>query len=309
MAPDFAGAAQAVADGCGAAVAAAGLPFGLEISRTDATPNSIFSSYQAAAERGASVIVGPMTRDGVTALARTTLAGPPTLMLNVPEADTPLPERFFVFGLSAESEARVAAHHAYAAGLRNAAVVSTATPLSKRVARAFAAEWASIGGLVAESIEAEPGPALKERMAGLSADTIFLSADAEQARSIRPYLNNQLPVYSVSLVHEGRGDPISGVDLNGIRFVDMPWLVQPDHPAVMIYPRHEALPFELQRFYALGIDACRLAPLIASRRGRVQLDGVTGQLRLNRGVIEREPIAATFRAGSAVPEGDPEPAR
>jgi hypothetical protein len=49
-------------------------------------------------------------------------------------------------------------------------------------------------------------------------------------------------------------------DLDGVRFVDMPWLLQPDHPAVMVYPQPaQPMPTELARLYAFGIDAYRIA--------------------------------------------------
>jgi uncharacterized protein len=308
--PAFAKPAQAVAAGCSSALKAAGESLALEISRTDATPASIFSSYQSAASRGATVIVGPMTRDGVTALARTSLPGPPTLTLNMPESDTPLPERFFTFGLSAESEARTAAHHAFATGVRSAMIVDTGPALSRRVAHAFAQEWVLLGGNVSETLTAvSPVAALRERASHSTAEIVFLAGDASAARATRPYLNHHIPVYAVSLVHDGQEDPLATADLNGIRFVDMPWLIQPDHPAVMIYPRPDTTSLEEQRFYALGIDACRLAPLVAAGRDGVQLDGVTGHLRLGRGTIEREPIAAVFQNGLPVAVGTGETQR
>jgi outer membrane PBP1 activator LpoA protein len=305
--PAFARPAQAVAAGCTSALAVDGEPMAMQISRTDATPASILAAYRSAVERGAAVIVGPMTRDGVTALARTALSGPPTLALNAPESDMPLPERFFVFGLSAESEARSAARNAFGSGVRSAVVVETNTALSRRVARAFAGEWALLGGTISETLNAAADLGLlKLRMAHSQADMVFLSADADEARAARPYLNNQIPVYAISLVHGGHEDLLSAIDLNGVRFVDMPWLVQPDHPAVMVYPRPDTASLELQRFYALGIDACRLAPLIAARRDAVELDGVTGRLRLAHGTVEGEPGPRTIQDGSAVAVGTPE---
>ncbi len=299
--PAFAQAAQAVADGCHAALAQEEDPLPLQLSRTDASPASIFAAYRSAAERGAAVILGPLTRDGVTALARTALPGPPTLALNTPEPETPLPRRFVSFGLSAESEARNAAQNAFSAGARSAAVVESDTSLSRRITRAFVDEWTLLGGSVSEHLDSTANLSLmKQRMARSRADMVFLSTDAEESRAARPYLNNQIPVYAISLVHDGHQGPLSVVDLDGIRFVDMPWLVQPDHPAVMVYPRPGTASLEFQRFYALGIDACRLAPLLAAGRDAAELDGVTGRLRLAHGMVEREPVAATFRGGSAV---------
>ncbi len=298
--PAFAGAAQAVERGCRAAMAVEDKPLPLQVSRTDATPESILAAYRSAAERGAAIVLGPLTRDGVTALARTASSGPPTLALNAPDADTPLPPRFVLFGLSAESEARAAAQNAFSSGARSAAMVESDAPLSRRVSRAFVDEWQSLGGTVSEHLDAGADLELmRRRMDRSQADMVFLATDGDVARTVRPYLNSQVPVYATSLVHGRSEDPLAAVDLDGIRFVDMPWLVQPDHPAVMVYPRPTGS-VEFQRFYALGIDACRLAPLVAAGHKSGELDGVTGHLQLAHGAVERDPVPALFRAGSAV---------
>ena len=80
----------------------------------------------------------------------------------------------------------------------------------------------------------------------------------------------------------------------------MPWLIEPDHPAVMSYPRFDSIAPELQRFYALGVDAFRLASELVRNRTGITLDGVTGKLALLRGTVEREAVAAQFRDGAAV---------
>jgi len=91
------------------------------------------------------------------------------------------------------------------------------------------------------------------------------------------------------------------VALNGIRFVEMPWLAQPDNLTAMIYPRPDSLAPELQRFYALGIDACRIANEFLNRRLHVNLEGVTGTLTLrSSGYVEREAMQSVFRDGSGV---------
>ena len=69
--------------------------------------------------------------------------------------------------------------------------------------------------------------------------------------------------------------------LNGVRFVDMPWLLQADHPAVMVYPRLQAGDdVEFERLYALGIDAFRLGLELLKGTREPALDGVTGQISL-----------------------------
>jgi outer membrane PBP1 activator LpoA protein len=85
-------------------------------------------------------------------------------------------------------------------------------------------------------------------------------------------------------------------------FVDMPWLLVPDHPAVLTYARPEAAgqsTMEFQRFYAVGIDAFRLAQdLLKPRPEHAPLDGVTGYITLGPDRrFARELIPAQFVQG------------
>lgn len=303
-APDFSRASDAVRMGCQAALSLTDKRHPLQVVRTDAQASSIISEYEAAVQRGAAVIVGPLTRSGVTALATAGHITVVTLALNVADTDSPLPPRLYTFGLSAESEARAIAKNAFGRGLREAVVVEASTLFAKRVARAFADEWLSLGGRISDVREFGPRGDLVEMRRGLAdsqAQMIFLAAEADQARSVRPYLNNQIPVYATSQINDGKNDPLVNGDLNGIRFVDMPWLVQPDHAAVMVYPRPEGLPTELQRFYALGIDSCRIAGQLLSGNQTINLDGVTGRVTYRGGSsLQRDPVQAVFRDGVGV---------
>jgi len=134
------------------------------------------------------------------------------------------------------------------------------------------------------------------------ADIIFLAADANLARMVRPYLDANTPTYATSMVFGGNQIG-RNVDLNGVQFSDMPWLLVPDHPAVMVYPRAENFSVEQERLYALGIDAYRIGlrhgadPQLGE--GSV-LDGVTGQISLTDHQFQREMAAAQFREGTAV---------
>ncbi|HEY6240752.1 MAG TPA: penicillin-binding protein activator [Burkholderiales bacterium] len=303
-APEFARAAEAVRLGCQAALGLAENRQPLQVVRPDAQPESILAEYDAAVQRGAGVIVGPLTRSGVTALAASGRISVVTLALNVAEGDAPLPPRLYTFGLSLETEARMVARMAYARGLRDAVVVQASNLLARRLSRAFADEWFSLGSRISDVREfGQQGDLveLRQRLADSQAQLVFLAAEAGQARVVRPYLNNQIPVFATSQVNDGKNDPLVNGDLNGIRFVDMPWLVQPDHAAVMVYPRLESLSADLQRFYALGIDSCRIAAELLSGQQRINLDGVTGRISYRGGsALQREPIQAVFRDGVGV---------
>ena len=352
-AADFAPAANAVQQGCDAALATAAPRGGSEVIRTDASPGTVREAWNAAAGHGAAVVVGPLTRDAVTALAGSLLrspasnspggpggnngngrkAGAPvTLALNTVDAvsgDGPgaqLPPGFYTFGLPLEAEARAVADLAWSENARSMIVVQSRRPLGARAGAAFAAAWRARGGYIARIETFQGGADLEAMRARFTRDhfsdasrerpdAVFLAADADEARQARPYLGNSLPVYATSQVNDGQRNGVANLDLGGVRFVDMPWLLQPDHPAVMVYPRPpESLGADLQRLYALGIDACRLAALLAAgpRPGsRIALDGVTGALsvRVDDGrrdlashTVTREPLAASFvnNAGVAV---------
>ena len=130
---------------------------------------------------------------------------------------------------------------------------------------------------------------------------VFVAANAEQARKFRPFLNAVLPVYATSQIFNGNANMLINYDLRDVIFVDMPWLLQPDHPAVMIYPRsNPPLETDMERLYALGIDSYRLLQImIDNHYGRnLPLDGVTGIIRLNPDhQFEREATMASFKQG------------
>ena len=326
-APEFAAIASAVHAGCDAAFSLQTARPRLEIARTDASAARAIDAWDAAAERGANVIIGPITRFMVSALAKTLLSRNPsasasaptplTLTLNAPEEATALPPRFYTFGLSVEQEARAVARTAWVEGQRTAIVVQRRGTLELRASRAFAEDWLAYGGRIVDVRDFDAASnldALRGQLARAEADLLFLAASAGEARRVRPYLNNQIPVYATSQVNDGRLDPGANVDLTGIRFVDMPWLLEPDHAAVMVYPRQESLSPDLQRFYALGIDACRIAELMAQGRSRIELDGVTGRLILiveesapaSLRAVLREPALASFRDASMLaPPAEP----
>jgi outer membrane PBP1 activator LpoA protein len=310
-------------------VAASSIQHGLSVrvyASTDESKDVIFL-YRQAIANGALAVAGPLTHDGVSTLAGYSGISIPTLALNTTEKTNYSPNLYF-FGLPVENEAREIAQLANNAKLRNATIISTGTPLSKRLAAAFAEEWINIGGTinaevlfredysVLENLPVAPWPdGTQPKPASSTSDddsgrslpspiapgnVVFIAADHEQARLIRPYLNPTLPVYATSLVFKGNANTLANFDLNEIHFVDMPWLLQPDHPAVMIYPHSTALlEPEVDRLYALGIDSYRLinALLANQLNSSLPLDGVTGHIRLNGQQFQRQPLPAFFRQG------------
>jgi hypothetical protein len=293
--------------------------------------------YRQAIVNGAVAVAGPLTRPGATLLAGFSNISVPTLVLNISDKKFES-SKLYSFSLTPESEARQSAQLAFAAKLHDATIINTGTALSKRLAIAFADEWKKLGGSInAEVVYKEgddnklltnlstapwlvepPAPTpitlisesgevttMAPKRAGpppaAPGNVVFLAGDNKQARLIRPYLNPSLPVYSTSQLFNVNADTLTNYDLTDIRFMDMPWLLQPDHPAVMIYPRAASpLDTDKERLYAFGIDAYRLLHIMLNEqyRSALPLDGVTGRIHLSEfNTFQRDAIPAFFRYG------------
>lgn len=262
--------------------------------------SNVVNVYRQAIANGAVAVVGPLTRNGVAALAAEKDIPVPTLALNIVESQ-PTTNMYF-FGLSIEAEARQAAQLAKQQGLHQAIIVYMHTSLSQRLQSAFEDGWAGSGRGVLREIEFNNDPAVFADIADISDTMIYLATDAEKARLIRPYLPSKVPVYASSQIFSGNEKTLTNYDMNGIRFVDMPWLLQPDHPAVMIYSRaNPPLTIAHERLYALGIDAFRIMQLMIANKisAALPLDGVSGRITLNSHVFQREAISARFVEGQA----------
>ncbi len=241
-----------------------------------------------AQRRGAVLVVAGLTRDGATTLARSDCPRLPVLALNEPQGiPGDLPANLYHVSLSLEPEARQVALQAVADGWHSAIVITSPSPLARRVQEAFEREWVRAAGevrRVSYSGNPEDAPLIRERIASLRGDVVFLALDQPEARAVRPYITGALPVYATSMSIDPRADPTVNVDLQGVRYVDMPWFVQPDHAAVMVYPVLKGtLSVEQERLYALGIDAFRLSTLLLRGEPSTVLDGVTGRITLAPG--------------------------
>ena len=272
----------------------------------------ILDAYLQATREGARAIIGPLTRDAVSAVARRAFVSVPTVALNVPDTGISLPPNMYVFGLQIEAEAEQVASLAFARGGRKALIVVADNPLGRRIAAAFSRQWKAKKGDIADefvySTDATELARLRELMQNTAADVIFLALNAPRARFIRNYLGTDLPIYATSLVYASK-DKLELYDLNGVRFMDMPWLLQEDHPAVMTYLQapQDSSALDEERFYALGIDSYRIAQALLEHGIKVPaIDGVTGAIKLDkRQNFTHELTPAYFSYGTAhlLPEG------
>jgi outer membrane PBP1 activator LpoA protein len=266
----------------------------------DAAPD-IQAMYEDASTRH-DIVVGPLSRTGVTAVAQSGAVRKPTIALTTPDssdADARLPAQLLVVGLSIEDEARQVAQWADASKRPGKVlVISTGTAWQQRAANAFANHWtgqgkeiewvqfSAFGGYLQASDLAQ----LKSRFEFEKPALIFAALDDRQARQVRAAAGNTIPFYGTSQLNPlALSDWITAErvpEMDGIRLVDIPWQLQADHPAAMTYPRLVVAPdqkgsADIERLYALGIDAYRVAREIAFQRTAFEIDGVTGKLRIN----------------------------
>ncbi|MTW12960.1 ABC transporter substrate-binding protein [Pseudoduganella eburnea] len=296
-------AADAVRAGFMAAMERDAKGFQVNVVETGDSPQEVLSAYVTAQEQN-DMVVGPLARSAVTVIGSSPLVEKPTIALNHPETrgDPQLPPQMLVIGLSIEDEARQVAEWAARENpSARALVISGNTSWQKRIASAIYAQLQRLG-LSARNYDFTPQNgylqdaemvALRTRLQNEPAGVLFAALDPDQLRQLKIALSapplGEIPLYGTSSLNPGRSMYRAGAELDGVRLIDLPWLVQRDHPAVMVYPqlepRDEArVSADLERVYALGIDAFRIAREIARQpQRRFQLDGVTGQLTIDFG--------------------------
>lgn len=302
--------AQALRDGFLAAWERDREGFAVEVMATGDDDSEALGAYRQALARS-DIVVGPLARSAVQAVASSGEVRKPTVALNHLRAE--LPPNMLAIGLSIEDEARQLADWSAAEQPAGPAlVVSGPAPWQKRMAQAFAARWSELGrSMHAASLPVANGYVdatailnLRKR-AEIDPPALLLAAlDTEELRQLRSGLGTALPCYAASPANPGRAPGVQVAELDGVRLLDLPWEVQPDHPAVMLYPRwlDDGHTLEMDRLYALGIDAFRVAREVALRPGvPFELDGVTGKLSISfdgQPAFKRTEVLAVYRDGA-----------
>jgi outer membrane PBP1 activator LpoA protein len=147
-------------------------------------------------------------------------------------------------------------------------------------------------------------------------DVLFLLANPAEGRQIRPTMGfhfaGDVAVYALPAIYDGLGYD-GGIstnvnrDLNGINFIDAPWVLTNDDPLKLA----TASAFEpgagpVERLRAMGIDTYRLHNRLAQLANfpGVSLQGATGNLSMSSdGSIQRELLPAQFVEGTIVLPG------
>ena len=140
-------------------------------------------------------------------------------------------------------------------------------------------------------------------------DFIFLVADPDAGRQIKPtlafYFSENIPVYSIPSIYEGTHNPSGNSDLNGITFVDSPWMLRPsDIQNRSLEDNLRQATGPIQRLRAMGVDSFRIYPRLQQfSSGNISLlRGATGQLLMDENqIFHRGLEAALFVNGIATP--------
>jgi outer membrane PBP1 activator LpoA protein len=283
----------------------------------DTGTQSVADALTQAMQLGALFIVGPLTREEVTAAARYPALRVPVLALNFLPAEQPVPPHFYQYALSPQDEARLAARRILEDHHRRGVAITAAGEWGERVLAAFRQELESGGGelIASAAIDASrtdyTGPITEVlRLADSTArwrrlegalgtrlqfeprrrgdiEFIFAAAQAGTARLLRPQLRfhyaGDIPTYATSDAFEP--DVRANEDLDGLMFPDMPWMLGGDLADAVHAATREAWPAggpQRSRLFAFGFDAFRLAQTLRAPGGAAfALDGLTGRLTLD----------------------------
>ncbi len=298
------------------------------------------TAYRRAIADGAQFVVGPLTKDDVTAIATSGETSVLTLALNQAADESNPPALMFQFALDPEDEARQVAQRVAADGRMRGLLLLPNNEWGQRVFKAFDTELKTLGGTIAamrfydpaardysqpitqlllidesrqraNSLSATIGTRLEfePRRRG-DAQFVFVGAQPVQGRSLRPalrfHLSEDLPIYATSDIFEP--DTEANSDLEGVIFPDMPWVISPDAVSTQLrsaLSKHWPVRARGRgRLYAFGFDAYRLVPLLkAGKFGNAHaVPGMTGLLSIDsKGRVHRELDWAHVAGGKPAP--------
>ena len=145
------------------------------------------------------------------------------------------------------------------------------------------------------------------------ADFIFFAARPDQARQIASQLRFNralgLPIYSLAQIYDGRDT----ADLNGVRFCDMPWMLDAAGPWAQLrgdftaaFPKRGK---DSTRLQAMGYDAHTLADLLLTGRlsPGTALPAASGTLELRAGGVIMRGLSCAQIAGDTLKRLDANP--
>ncbi len=240
--------------------------------------------------------------------------------------NTELP--FYQFGLSLEDEAQQTANRAWLEGHRYAMVIASKADWSQRAVKSFTERWQEFGGSVIVSSQLNKSDSYSntikaaldinksesrarqlKRLFGKNfefeprrrqdIDMIFLVTRAKEGQQIKPTLSfhyaGNIPVYATSQIYTQSQSVGQNKDLNGIRFITLPWTLYPEEHDENLINAKVNIPANFSRLYALGIDAYYLHDRLRQldKLPNTSVFGTTGKLSLStdKRIMREQPWA------------------
>lgn len=284
------------------------------------------------------LIIGPLNKTYVTALATATQIDIPILALNRAniEDGQVLATNFYQFGLSSDDEARQISMQAWQDGVKYVAILAPETLWGQKAQLMLNQSFKQIGGQVVSQYtfaNMKDFPTVVSMLLATDKSkgrlqqikqiigyrrikfeeyhrqdigAIFLVAlpnDARQLKSILAFnFAGDIPIYATSHIYSGIANPVQDEDLNGTRFLGTPWTLKPASAnRLLVEQKHADTRGRFGRLYALGLDAYLLHPYLQQLNSTLgaEIEGETGRLSINNGIIKRNLIWARFSEGIA----------
>lgn len=271
----------------------------LRIFDTTDADEDVLTQFERASQMGAAAVIGPLTKSAVNKLADSGEFSFPVLALNSFDGETPRQPHLFSFSLSLEAEAAQVAKQMRSDGVSRPVVISVDGALPLRMTQGFTDGWRAQGVEGASVLKVGPKEfaLLKGQLELMDADAVFLAMDERTARRVRPFIGTGRPIYASSQINTGKLPTTAMLDLAGIHYLDMPWLINPDTPEYKIYEHARSPSNDLERLFAMGVDAWKIAAaLLLTPPDQLAIkDGLTGRLRMDpHNIVQRELVPGTL---------------
>ena len=317
----FANVATAIRDGIVAAHDSSA--HNSQLSFIDTSSSNVVEAYNNAYRQGADLVIGPLEKTAVDALAKADNLPVPVLALNH-TSNNASHANLYQYGLVPEDDVASIIEYARRQNFQNAVILAPLNDFGNRLANHFSQTWEQAGGtIISRSGYREEDNDFRHVLVPLlglqehhgqpqprsDIDFIFLVAKPLKARQLvtqlRFHHSGSLPILATSHAYAGSVDTKQDIDLEGLIIPDISWFLTENNqdPAYLALQEDQDAG-SLLRLYAMGADAYRLV----SELNRLRCDssavyhGASGELTLDaQGQVDRHMRWGQFRGGVLTP--------
>lgn len=293
------------------------------------------------AQLNADYVIGPLLKSNVDSYLGQSNIDTPTLLLNMPIHQQIKPQHI-VFSMDPSDEAVQAATTLSRQHYIHPIVFSQNDKVSERIATTFAKQWQTITGekpevivfnrdgkiltQLKESLEVEYS---QQRIDNIDKrirrklktqtrnrrdiDMIYLVGSPNETRLLKPYIDvnispfaNAIPIFASSRSHSDNADRSDSRDLTGLKFTEMPWLLNSKQQNKSLKALNKAIwpdrNDSLQRIFAMGYDSLALLNKFNALKQTpyIRHFGQTGVLKLNdKGILTRSLLWGSYQKDKA----------